>query len=160
MPISQVLRENKWWNSRMKFGVGCPGAQSLVCCDLGNALLEFLWKMEVPPVADITAHYYFFFLIFFPWILILLWKNPLVWCWLFFSRSLLDSHMPHKWLSGSPLGRQRARVSSGDACCPPMSVSACLSSVCAVVDQWLGRGLSFWATIILSGKGKESGGEA
>lgn len=43
----------------MKFGVGCPGAQSVVCCDLGNALLEFLWKMEVPPVADIIAHSFF-----------------------------------------------------------------------------------------------------
>lgn len=88
---SQVLRESdeiQGW-----FEVGCPGAQSLVCHDLGNALLRFLWKMEVPPVADIIAHF------FFSWIHILLWKKPLVFCFVFFSRSLSDSHVPHKWLS-------------------------------------------------------------
>lgn len=84
---SQVLRESdeiQGW-----FEVGCPGAQSLVCHDLGNALQGFLWKMEVPPVANIIAHF------FFSWIHILLWKKPLG----FFSRSLSDSHVPHKWLS-------------------------------------------------------------
>lgn len=54
----------------------------------------------------------------------------------------------------SPLDIQGSCVPSGATCCPHKSVSVCLSSVCAAVNQWL-VGLTFCATIILSGAGRE-----
>lgn len=54
----------------------------------------------------------------------------------------------------SPLDIQGSCVPSGATCCPPTSASVCLSSVCAVVNQWL-VGLTFCATITLSEAGRK-----
>lgn len=145
---SQVLRESdeiQGW-----FEVGCPGAQSLVCHDLGNALLGFLWKMEVPPVADIIA------LLFFPEFTFYSERNLWFFVLFFFQEaSVTLTCLTNGSACDSPLDIQGSCVPSGATCCPHTSASVCLSSVCAVVNQWL-VGLTFCATITLSEAGRKS----